>query len=248
MMKPNTLKDRTVRALKRSANAALGRFDLAIVRRDPNPACTLEWIEEAQRDGMAVNDFIEKDQRKPARSELERLVFPRLGNRPIVCELGPGTGVYTRHISQAVTDGEFHVVDSDPNAIAFLRKHLPENPAVRLYRNSGTELPFDRNGWVDLVFCASMFTGGNLSYFYRYLQEFHRVLKPGAVCVFDYFDVTTEAGWTVLRKNMARPKPIFAYAYHATATVDRMLDEVGFDLVDRFPTVRGSVFVTGRRR
>jgi ubiquinone/menaquinone biosynthesis C-methylase UbiE len=197
---------------------------------------------------MAVNDFIEKDQGKPARTELEQLVFPRIDKRSVVCELGPGTGVYTRYISEAVTGGEFHVVDSDPNAIAFLRKHLPPNPAVRLHRNSGTELPLDRGAFVDLVFCASMFTGGNLSYFYRYVQEFRRVLKPGGWAVFDYFDVATAAGWTVLQKNMARTKPIFAYAYHATPTVDRMLDELGFDLVDRFPTMRGSVFVSARKR
>jgi ubiquinone/menaquinone biosynthesis C-methylase UbiE len=242
------MSSRPVAVIKRAIQAALGAFNLALVRRDPNPACTVEWVEEAQRDGMAVNDFIERDHRKPARAELEQLVFPRIGDRSVVCELGPGTGVYTRHISGAITAGELHVVDSDPNAIEFLRKHLPPNPAVCLYRNSGTELPFDKAGWIDLVFCASMFTGGNLSYFYRYLQEFRRVLKPGGLCVFDYFDIATEAGWTVLQKNMARSAPIFAYAYHATPTVDRMLDELGFDVVDRFPTVRGSVFVTARRR
>lgn len=49
---------------------------------------------KSQQKGMAVNDFIEKDHRKPARLELETLDFPRISAHSMVCELGPGTGVY----------------------------------------------------------------------------------------------------------------------------------------------------------
>jgi ubiquinone/menaquinone biosynthesis C-methylase UbiE len=234
--------------LKRVAGAVLSPFGLMIVRRPSNPACTVEWVAEAQRDGMAVNDFIEKDHRKPARSELEQLVFPRIDARSTVCELGPGTGVYTRHISGWITDGSFHVVDSDPNAIHFLKQHLPTNRAVQLHLNEGTALPFATDGFVDLAFSASVFTGGNLSYFFRYAQEFSRVLKPGGYFVFDYFDVSTEAGWNVLAKNMSRKQPIFAYAYHVAATIDRVVELLGFEIVNRHPTIRGSVFVTARKR
>lgn len=241
------LRDRAAMALKRAVKAALAPFNLTLTRVEPYSACTPEWVDEAQAEGMAVNDFIEKDHRKPASAELEKLVFPHISADSIVCELGPGTGVYTRHISKVVTAGEFHVVDSDPSAIDFLRKHLPKNPSVRLHHNSGTALPFDTGSWVDLAFCANMFTGGNLSYFYRYIQEFARVLKPGGRCVFDYFDIATEAGWDVLTKNMARQQPIYAYTYHATATVDKVLASLGFEVLDRFPTIRGSMFVAARK-
>jgi SAM-dependent methyltransferase len=233
--------------LKRAVRAALSPFDLTITRVARDQGCTLEWVEESGRTGMAVNDYVERDQRKPARAELEELVLPRISPRALVCELGPGTGVYTRHLNEFIDGGELHVVDSDPSAIDFLRRHLPAKPGTRLYCNSGTELPFDREGWLDLVFCASMFTGGNLSYFYRYLQEFGRVLKPGGWCVFDYFDVATDEGWRKLTRNMARKQPIFAYAFHATETVDRVARHVGLEIVGRTPTVRGSVFVSARK-
>lgn len=241
------LRDRAVMALKRAARASLAPFNLTLSRVEPYSACTPEWVAEAQQEGMAVNDFIERDHRKPAASELERLVFPHISAHSIVCELGPGTGVYTRHISKVITAGQFHVVDSDPSAVDFLRKHLPQNPSVRLHHNSGTTLPFGAEARMDLAFCANIFTGGNLSYFYRYMQEFARVLKPGGYCVFDYFDIATEAGWNVLTKNMAREQPIFAYAYHGSETVDKVLAALGFEVVDRFPTLRGSVFVTARK-
>jgi len=238
---------RTMNGLKNATKSALSRFNLTITRTKPDPACTLGWIAEAQEDGMAVNDFIEKDHRKPALTELETLVLPRISPASIVCELGPGTGVYTRYINEYITAGEFHVVDSDPNAIDFLGRHLPKNPRTRLYLNSGTALPLESEGRVDLAFCASMFTGGNLSYFFRYVQEFSRVLKAGGYLVFDYFDISTEAGWDVLTKNMARKQPIFAYTYHSTETVDKIVDLLGFKVVDRYPTVRGSVFVTAQK-
>ena len=116
----------------------------------------------------------------------------------------------------------------------------PSGRARRLYLNSGTTLPFDADDWVDLVFCASMFTGGNLSYFYRYLQEFSRVLKPGGWCVFDYFDVASDAGWRGLTRNM-RKQPIFAYAYHATHTIDRVMEDLGLQVVGRHATPRERV-------
>lgn len=234
--------------LKRALQTLLSRFGLMITRRPADPACTVEWVAEAQRDGMAVNDFIEKDHRKPALEELERLVFAHIDGRSTVCELGPGTGVYTRHISPRITQGRFIVVDSDPNAIAFLRKHLPANDCVELHRNEGTALPVDGRGSVDLAFSASVFTGGNLSYFFRYVQEFARVLRPGGHLVFDYFDIGTDAGWSVLTKNMAREHPIFAYAYHDSASIDKVLALLGFDIVERHPTIRGSTYVRARRR
>ncbi len=58
------------------------------------------------------------------------MVFPHIAADSIVCRLGLGTGVYTRDISKIITGGQFHVVDSDPSAIDFLRRHLPKNQRV----------------------------------------------------------------------------------------------------------------------
>lgn len=242
-----SLRQRAADLLKQVAKAASSPLGLTIGRIPRDQGCTLEWVAESGRLGMAVNDYIEKDQRKPALAELGELVLPRITPQAIVCELGPGTGVYTRHLNAFIDGGELHIVDADPSAIDFLRKHLPAKPGTHLYLNSGTALPFAKDGWVDLAFCASMFTGGNLSYFYRYLQEFARVLKPGGWCVFDYFDVATDTGWHKLTRNMARRKPIFAYAFHATETVDRVVRHVGLEVVARTPTVRGSVFLSARK-
>lgn len=243
-----SLKTQAFNGLKMAIVRILRRFNLAITRIDPDPGCTLDWISEAQVEGMAVNDFIERDHRKPALSELERLVFPHISPSSTICELGPGTGVYTRYINAFITDGVYHVVDSDPNAIAFLRRHLPHNPCTHLHQNDGISLPLEGRDFVDLAFGASIFTGGNLSYLYRYVQEFSRVLKSGGRLVFDYFDISTEEGWNVLERNMMRQRPIYAYTYHCGETINRVLDRLGFEVIDRYPTVRGSLFLTAQKR
>ena len=242
-----TLSDQAMTLLKTGAKAALAPFNLTIARIQPNQACTLEWIAEAKKEGLEINEFIEKDQRKPALTELQRLVLPRISANSTVCEIGPGTGVYTRHLNKVITSGELHIVDNDPYAIEFLNEYLPHNPAVSFHLNSGTALPFETDGWMDLVFCASMFTGSNLTFIYRYMQEMSRVLRPGGHCVFDYFDISTDAGWNVLAKNMSRKNPIFAYNFHGTEVIDRIASQLDLQIIDRYPTIRGSVFVTAQK-
>lgn len=246
-MKTTSMSDLMTSSFKRGINAILSPMDLQITRVYPNQACTLQWLEEAKQANMEINDFIEKDQLKPALRELEALVFPHISATSRICELGPGSGCYTRHLNKKITEGEFHIVDIDAFAIEFLKSYLPNNPATHFHLNSGTALPFESDGWLDLGFCTSMFTGVNLTYFFRYLQEFSRVLKPGGYFVFDHFDISTDAGWKVLVENMARESPVYAYNYHSTDTIDRVVDLLGFKIVDRYPTIRGSVFITAQK-
>ena len=207
------------KALKSGVNGILSPFDLEIRRKPYVYHCSYLWNEDAKKAGMDVNDSVEKDHKKPALSELERVVFPLISSSSIVCELGPGTGCYTRRIGEKIVDGEFHIVDFDQFTLDFLKGYLRPNPRVKFHLNSGYTLPFTADAWIDLVFCTSMFTGINLTYFCAYIGEFSRVLKPGGYAVFDYFDVAAVEGWTNLMENMSRPKPIFNYNYHATATI-----------------------------
>jgi ubiquinone/menaquinone biosynthesis C-methylase UbiE len=234
-------------ALKASVNGILSPFDLEIRKKPYIYHCSYLWSEDARKAGMEVNDFVERDHKKPALQELQKLVFPYISGSSIVCELGPGTGCYTRRISEKIDEGEFHVVDFDQYTIDFLKQYLKPNPRVRFHVNSGYTLPFESDAWVDLVFCTSMFTGINLTYFCAYIKEFSRVLKPRGYAVFDYFDVAAKEGWNNLMENMARDRPIFNYNYHATETIDKLVALAGLEVLERYPTIRGSTFVVARK-
>ena len=234
-------------ALKASVNGILSSFDLEIRRKTNIYHCSYRWTEDARKAGMEINDFVEKDHLKPALEELERVVFPYISARSAVCELGPGTGCYSRRIAEKLSDGELHLVDWDEGTIEFLKQYLKSGGSIHAYVNNGYQLPFEKSAWLDLVFCASTFTGISLSYFCAYIREFARVLKPGAYAVFDYFDVAVEAGWNNLMHNMARPIPIFNYNYHTTETIDKLVALAGFEITGRQDTIRGSTFVVARK-
>jgi len=71
--------------------------------------------------------------------------------------------------------------------------------------------------------------------------------KPGGYFIFDHFDISTDAGWNVLIENMAKESPVYAYNYHSTETIDKVVSLLGFKIVDRYPTIRGSVFITAQK-
>jgi len=234
-------------ALKASVNGILSPFHMEIRKRSYVYHCSWLWSEDARQAGMEVNDFVEKDHKKPALRELQKTVFPYISNNSIVCELGPGTGCYTRRIAERLTDGELHIVDFDEYTIDFLKQYFKATPRMHYYVNSGSTLPLGSDACMDLVFCTSMFTGQNLTYFCAYIREFARVLKARGYAVFDYFDVAAEEGWNNLMENMARERPIFNYNYHATATIDKLVALAGLEILERVPTIRGSTFVIARK-
>jgi ubiquinone/menaquinone biosynthesis C-methylase UbiE len=234
-------------AIKASVNGILAPFDMEIRKKLHIYHCSYRWSADAKKAGMDVNDFIEKDHNKPALAELQALAFPHISSSSVVCELGPGTGCYTRRLLEKVTDGTVHIVDFDEYTIEFLKQYFKGNPRALYHLNSGYTLPAELSDSVDLVFASSVFTGTTLTYTCAYIDEFARVLKPGGFAVFDYFDVAADEGWNNLMENMAKRRPIFNYNYHATSTIDKLLTRAGLTIVERRPSVRGSTYVTARK-
>jgi ubiquinone/menaquinone biosynthesis C-methylase UbiE len=232
---------------KQIAKNALSAFGLQLTRKTKSQGCTYLWLEEAKQAGMEINDFIEKDQSKQPLAELGALVFPYISPQSVICELGPGTGCYTRRLIDKVPDGEFHVVDYDQYTLDFLKNYFSARPETRFHLNSGYSLPFEKDSWMDLTFATSIFTGVNLTFFGLYIREFMRVLKPGGHCVFDYFDISTSEGWNVYLNNLNTSDPVLPYNFHATETVDKILFSAGFEILQRYPTMRGSTFVIARK-
>src|SRR6266851_959403 len=68
------------------------------------------YLEAACQVGMDVNDYEEQrlGWRLPLPT-LEELVLPLLRPDSRVCEIGPGTGRWSRHIINCIPDGELHL-------------------------------------------------------------------------------------------------------------------------------------------
>src|SRR5438128_1804906 len=204
------------------------------------------YLEAADQAGMDVNDFEEQrlGWRLPLPT-LEELVFPLLRPESRVCEIGPGTGRWSRHIVECVPEGELHLVDPSPWMVRFLSHYFEGPPMVRAHLNDGQSLPFAREAWLDLIFSANTFVELKLGVIWRYAFDFARVLKPGGYAVVDYIDPTTPEGWEHLRTQGPELAPV--YTFHTGETIDRVFTEAGLSVERRFQ-VGKSTFVVARRR
>lgn len=205
------------------------------------------YLEAAERAGMDVNDYEEQclGWRLPLPT-LEDLVFPLLTPESRVCEIGPGTGRWSRHLLDRLPRGELHLIDPSPWMVRFLSRYFQTRDNVHTYVNDGQTLPFiGKSNWLDLVFSANTFVELKLGVIWLYARDCARALKPGGYMVVDYVDPTTAEGWQHLVTQPADMAPV--YTFHAPDVIDRVFANAGLDIQRRFQ-VGKSTFVVARRR
>jgi ubiquinone/menaquinone biosynthesis C-methylase UbiE len=196
---------------------------------------------------MDVNDYEEHVLGwAPALPTLERVMFPHLREDSVVVDVGPGTGRQARHVAGRLTRGQLHLVDHSPWLVTFLTDYFSSNPRVRAHVNTGFDLqPIERES-TDVVFCGGTIIALKLGVVDLYAREFHRVLKDGGCAVFDYIDPATPDGWAHLRAQTPYMRTI--YAYHAAPAIERVFEEAGFSIGDRFQEGKSTYLTVWKRR
>jgi SAM-dependent methyltransferase len=194
---------------------------------------------------MDVNDYEEQrlGWRLP-RPTLDEVVFPYLTPQARVCEIGPGTGRWSRHILERIPSGELHLVDPSPWMVRFLDGYFAAQPVVRAHLNDGQSLPFERADWLDVIFSANTLVELKLGVIYLYARDFARCLKPGGYAVVDYVDPTTPEGWAHLTTQPPDMAPV--YTFHAPQVIDQVFATTGLRIEQRYQ-VGKSTFVVARR-
>jgi SAM-dependent methyltransferase len=203
------------------------------------------YLQAANACGLDVNDYEEQrlGWRLP-RPTLDEIVFPYLRPDSVVCEIGPGTGRWSRHILERLPEGELHLVDPSPWMTRFLTDYFGARPRVKAHLNDGQSLPFERQAWLDLIFSANTFVELKLGVIYLYARDIARALKPTGYAVVDYVDPTTPEGWDHLITQPADMAPV--YTFHAPRVIDAVFQEAGLR-VERRHQVGKSTFVIARR-
>jgi SAM-dependent methyltransferase len=203
------------------------------------------YLDAACQAGMDVNDYEEQrlGWRQPLPT-LEAVAFPFLNSDSTVCEIGPGTGRWSRHLLKQVPGGELHLVDPSPWMVRFLAGYFGHAPNVHAHRNDGQSLPFAREAWLDLIFSANTFVELKLGVIWLYAHDFARALKPSGYAVVDYIDPTTPEGWQHLVTQPAEMASV--YTFHAPDVIDRVFQDAGLKIENRYQ-VGKSTFVVARR-
>jgi ubiquinone/menaquinone biosynthesis C-methylase UbiE len=199
------------------------------------------YLEAANQLRMDVNDY--EEQRLgwyPAQPLLEATLFAHLRPDSLVCEVGPGTGRFSRYMLPRVPHGQLHLVDHSAWMVRFLRSYFRTQSNVFVHLGDGQSLPMPNERWLDVVFIAGTIIALKLGTIRLYAAEFARVLKPGGVLVFDYLDPTTPDGWEHLRTEGRRLADV--YTYHAPEVIDRVFGEAGFEQFERQQLSRSTYF------
>jgi SAM-dependent methyltransferase len=203
------------------------------------------YLDAATRLGMDVNDYEETRLGwQPAQELLEATTFAHLQSDSIVCEVGPGTGRFSRLILDRIPDGQLHLVDHSAWMVRFLGRYFESKPNVRVYLGDGQSLPFAEDAWVDIVFIAGTIIALKLGTIQRYAVDCARVLKPGGLLIFDYIDPTTTEGWQHLHTEGRRLPDV--YTYHSPEVIDRVVAEAGFEDFQRHQLGK-STYLSARR-
>ncbi|MBV9598338.1 MAG: class I SAM-dependent methyltransferase [Chloroflexi bacterium] len=235
---------RTVRdVVAAGATVALRPFGYEIRDRvlSEKPEGFPGYLEAAQRLGMDVNDYEETELGwYPAEALLSATLFPHLQPDAVVCEVGPGTGRFSRYILPRIPRGQLHLVDHSPWMVRFLRGYFRNQSNVVVHLGDGQSLPMPNDRWMDVVFVAGTVIALELGTIQRYAVEFARVLKPGGLVVFDYLDPTTDDGWAHLHTEGRRLADV--YSYHAPEVIDRVFTDAGFEGFERQQLSKSTYF------
>lgn len=220
------------KATKIFVNAILSPFGYKIDRGelDGKAEGFPGYLDEAIKLGMDVNDYEEQklgwDEALPI---LEQTTFPYLREDSVVCEIGGGTGRWSRHIIKRIANGELHLVDHSLWMVEFLKKYFTSNPRIYVHLCDSLSLPFKKDEWVDMIFSAGTFIEFKLGLFLLYGKEFYRVLKPGGYCIIEYIDISSSEGWDHFIKHSSDYGGA-CYEYHTRETIEKAFNYIGFKI------------------
>ena len=142
--------------------------------------------------------------------EYEQLRYAGLQSGMALVDLGCGSGRLARAIGRSETSIDYVGIDI---VQALLDYAATQSPArYRFVKHQELSLPLPSLS-MDFGCAFSVFTHLLHHESYLYLEDFHRVLKPGGKLVFSFLEFAMESHWTVFRntadaqKNSQRAHP-----------------------------------------
>ena len=215
-----------------TANRVLRPLGYEIVKLSdgerPWDAHFAKWIAEARVSGKDPNDIGDiawGDD--PLKEALDQYYLPYIKPTSVVLELGPGSGRVTRHIIPRCA--EIILVDYSRMVCEWLDEYLKGKGKYRIHKIDKPSLSAVASQSVDMILANGVFEHTDMDDLMHFLEEFHRVLKPEGVVVFNFDNIMTEHGMQWFRRFRGHPgsKCIFRF-YHPEA-VRQLAESVGFE-------------------
>ncbi len=227
--------------LANAANAVLSPFSIQLVRRRDSATGQMPWdrkfaawIAAANERGIDPNDLGDiawSDDRLDESLSLHYL--PHITPTSVVLELGPGTGRLTRHVIGRC--GELLLADYSQLVCDWLQRYLQSKGSFRVIHLSGPLLTEVASGTVDVGLAHGVFEHIDLDDMASFLDEFHRVLVPGGILVFNFDNFISCGGQAWFERWRPAPGGRGIFRFYHPEVVRAAAVAAGFE-VERITT------------
>ena len=187
------------------------------------------WVRQAKERGVDPNDIGDREwDVDPLKIALDKFYLPHVRPDSVVLELGPGSGRLTRHVIGRCK----HMILADSSAFAakWLPRYLAGKGSLEVIRLRLPAFPGVADGGVDLVLANAVFDHVYVDDAYRFLREFHRVLRPGGVAAFNAPDLMTDVGLELFTGHLSDTDARSIFQFYHPEVVARLAAETGFHL------------------
>ncbi|MGI8897392.1 MAG: methyltransferase domain-containing protein [Pyrinomonadaceae bacterium] len=225
--------------LERTVNGILEPLGVRVVRRGPPPTIggrrlsDEAVIAQARRQGISAGEFIENLFGKKGRAEaiIQRMRDKGALSKKVstVCEIGPGSGLYIKHVMDHAPVKRYEIYEIVPSR----SEHLAREFSVVMQPTDGETLRATSSRSMDLVQAHGVFVTLDFLTSCSYFREMARVTAPGGYLVFDIIseDCLDDAGVDSWLNT-----PLRYPSLHSRDYVIRFFSKRGFSVVDEFVT------------
>jgi ubiquinone/menaquinone biosynthesis C-methylase UbiE len=185
------------------------------------------WVKDTRASGVDPNDIGDRAWQDNALENCSRHLFPHVSPESTVLELGPGTGRYTRHVFPRCR--EMILVDYSEFVCGWVREYLKGKGHFQIHHIERPALPQVSDESVDFVFAIGVFEHIDVDETDSFLQEFHRVLKPGGALSFNFDNFMSPGGLHWFRNETMRAGARRIFRFYHPEFLQRMARMRGFD-------------------
>jgi SAM-dependent methyltransferase len=160
--------------------------------------------------------------------ELDLLISVGLPVDGFLVDVGCGSGRLAAPLASYLR-GDYLGIDVVPELLDHARG-LAQRPEWRFELCSDLVIPAE-NGTADTVCFFSVFTHLPHEDTYQYLQEAHRVLRPGGRVVFSFLEFLVRSHWDVFEADLqARGQPHHLNQFISRDGIEAWADHLGFEV------------------
>jgi SAM-dependent methyltransferase len=188
-----------------------------------------DWIAKAEASGQDPNDVGDVDW-GDLKHTLETYYYPYINADSVVLELGPGSGRVTRHIIGRCR--EMILVDYSQVVCDWLGRYLKGKGSYRVANIDKPLLAVVDNSSVDTVIANGVFEHIDMDDFFRFLEEFKRVLKPEGIVSFNFDNIMSPGGMAWFKEYQGEPGSRCIFRFYHPESIRVLAEEAGLKVLN----------------